>query len=158
MVEENNFVVFFYSNEIKKMLKIGFWWNTFLDWMWVSPELIFGYMVGVSSFWWWVEHLEACSGTTLSLGSAGPTIFSPGTRVPFVNIMHKNFVKGRYGRTSWFGRITKNFQNYFSMSCLLTNAMVKTNLKFKYAWCTKWKVEREIWYKYWFTSWWGLVV
>jgi hypothetical protein len=27
-----------------------------------SPKLNFGYLVGVSSFWWWVEHPEACSG------------------------------------------------------------------------------------------------
>jgi hypothetical protein len=39
---------------------------------------------------------------------------------PPINILHKNFVEGRYGRTSRFGRITKNIQNYFSMSCFLT--------------------------------------
>jgi hypothetical protein len=37
-----------------------------------------------------------------------------------VNILHKNFVEGSYGSTSRFGRITKNLQNYFFMSCLLT--------------------------------------
>jgi hypothetical protein len=52
---------------------------------------------------------------------------------PSVNIPHKNFVEGRYGSTSRFGRITKNLQNYFSISCLFTNAMLKSNLKFKYA-------------------------
>jgi hypothetical protein len=31
MVEANIFVVFFYSNEIKKMLKIGLDGHTFLD-------------------------------------------------------------------------------------------------------------------------------
>jgi hypothetical protein len=53
---------------------------------------------------------------------------------PAVNILHKNFVEGRYGHTSRSGRITKYLQNYFSKSCLFTNAMVKTNLKSKYAW------------------------
>jgi hypothetical protein len=57
----------------------------------VSPKLKFGYLVGVSSFWWWVENLEVCGGwldgfvkiigTAVSIGSAGPTIFSLGTHV-----------------------------------------------------------------------------
>jgi hypothetical protein len=50
-----------------------------------------------------------------------------------IKILHKNFVEGRYGRTSRFGRITRNLQNCFSKSCLFTNAMVETNLKSKYA-------------------------
>jgi hypothetical protein len=63
----------------------------------------------------------------VSLGMAGPTIFSPGTCVPSCKHPAKKFVEGRYGR------ITKNLQNCFSMSCLLTNAMMKTNMKSKYA-------------------------
>jgi hypothetical protein len=91
------------------MLKIGLDGHTFLDWNGVSPKLIFGYLVGVSSFWWWVEHLEACSDwldgfmeyhiTTVPLGSVGPTPFAPSTRVPSLNILHKNFVEGGGGTT-----------------------------------------------------------
>jgi hypothetical protein len=50
----------------------------------------------------------------------GPTKFFPDTQFPRENILHKTFVKGRYGRTSRFGRITKNLQNCFSKPCLLT--------------------------------------
>jgi hypothetical protein len=39
---------------------------------------------------------------------------------PPENILHKNFVEGRYGRTSRFGCITKNLQNCFSKPCLFT--------------------------------------
>jgi hypothetical protein len=83
----------------------------------VSPKLNFGSLVGLSSFWWWDEHLDAWSGcldgfvkiigTAVSFGMASPTIFFPGTHVPPVNILQKTFVEGRYGHTSRFGRITK---------------------------------------------------
>jgi hypothetical protein len=71
-------------------------------------------------------------GTTVTLGLADPTIFSPSIHVPFCKHPAQKFFEGRYRRTSRFGRITKNLQNCFSYPCLLTNTMVKLNLKFKY--------------------------
>jgi hypothetical protein len=147
MVEANIFVVFLYSNVVNKMLKIGLDVHTLLDWKWGLPKLIFGYLVGMSSFRWWVEHSEACSGwldgfmedhrydSTTRFGR--PTPFAPSTCVPSCKHPTKILSRGGgYGSTSRFGRITKNLQNYFSMSCLL-NAMVKSNFKFKSAWCMK---------------------
>jgi hypothetical protein len=118
------------------MLKIG--------WMEI-PSLIengvsqanFGYLVGVSSFGdelsTWKLVVVGLIDTAVPLGLAGPTPFAPSTCVPSCKHPSQKFCRGGYDRTSRFGRITKNLQNCFSMSCLLTNAMVKSNLKFKYA-------------------------
>jgi hypothetical protein len=68
-------------------------------------------------------------GTVVSLGMAGPTKFFQALVFPPENTLHKNFVEGRYGRTSRFGRITKNIQNYFSMTCLLTKCNDESKLE-----------------------------
>jgi hypothetical protein len=59
-------------------------------------------------------------GTTVSFGTASPTIFSQALVFPPVNILQKNFVEGRHDCTSRFGHITKNLQNCFPKCCLLT--------------------------------------
>jgi hypothetical protein len=51
---------------------------------------------------------------------------------PPVNILHKKYVEGKYDRTSRFGRITKNIQNWFSMSCLLPKCNDENKLEFKH--------------------------
>jgi hypothetical protein len=107
MVEANIFVVFLYSNVVNKMLKIGLDVHTFLDWKWGLPKLIFGYLVGMSSFRWWVEHSEACSGwldgfmedhrydSTTRFGR--PTPFAPSTCVP--SCKHPTKILSRGGGT-----------------------------------------------------------
>jgi hypothetical protein len=60
-------------------------------------------------------------GTAVSLGTGGPTNFQQALMFPPANMLHKNFVEGRYGFASKFGRITKkNLQHCFSKPCLLT--------------------------------------
>jgi hypothetical protein len=59
-----------------------------------------------------------------AVGSAGPTTFTPRfTSLPTI-VLHKKFVEGRYGRTSWFGRTTKNFPtNLMKLSLLQTTPL-----------------------------------
>jgi hypothetical protein len=96
----------------------------------VSPKLNFGSLVGLYSFWWrmstwtlvvvvmdlWKTHRYV----HITWYGRPYYIFSQALVFPPVNILHKNFVEGRYDRTSTFGRITKNLENYFSDPCLLT--------------------------------------
>jgi hypothetical protein len=57
-------------------------------------------MVDLMDFW-------KSIGTVIPLGSAGPTIFAPSTRVPSCKHPAQKIFERRYGRTSRFGRITK---------------------------------------------------
>jgi hypothetical protein len=141
-------ICFFYSKEINKMLKSSLDGHTFLDWTWGLPKLNFGSLVGLSSFWRWDEHLDACSGCL------------------------DGFLKNhRYSRITWYGRPYQIFTRHscplLKTSCTkilsrggsavplgsavspkisktaflslvyLLNAIMKTNLKSKHDWCTK---------------------
>jgi hypothetical protein len=63
-----------------------------------------------------------------------PTLlnFSQALVFPPENILYKNFVEGRYDRTSRFGRITKISKTAFLYLVYLLNAMMNTNLESKH--------------------------
>jgi hypothetical protein len=46
------------------------------------------------------------------------------TSLPTI-VLHKKFVEGRYGRTSWFGRTTKNFPTNLMKLSLLQTTPIK---------------------------------